>query len=559
MPCPSCGHPSEAGARFCAACGTPLAAAPATALPRTPDHLAAKILASRATIEGERKQVTVLFADVKGSMDLAEGLDPEDFHHVMQRFAGLLADGIHRFEGTVAQFTGDGIMALFGAPIAHEDHAARACWAALHLRDELRRYADELRLAKGLNFSVRTGLNSGEVVVGQIGDDLRMDWTARGHTVGLAARMEQLAEPGHIYLTEHTARLVAGFFRLRDLGPLAVKGASAPIRIHELEGVGPLRTRLDASRRRGFSRFVGRTDEMATLEAALAQALDGAGQVASVVGLAGVGKSRLCHEFLERCRARGIPVYEGHCLAHGRTLPYLPVLEMVRHYFGVAEHDRDEEARRKIAGTVLLLDESLRDALPLLFDFLGVADPGHPGRRLDAEAGERALTATIRRIAETRSRERPAVFLVDDVHWIDAGSEQFVASMAEWIGATRTLLVANFRPEYDDARLRQAPYRRIALEPLGTDAAATLLRELLGNDGSVADLVPRILERTAGNPFFIEEIVQALAESGGLEGTKGAYRLVRPTAELVLPPTVQSVLTARIDRLPEREKEVLQT
>src|SRR5882724_12052425 len=282
--CASCGTPNGPREKFCGGCGAGLPPAP-TRPPATstPKHLAEKIRTSRAALEGERKQVTVLFADVKGSMELAEQMDPEAWHAIMDRFFQLLAEGVHRFEGTVNQYTGDGIMALFGAPIAHEDHAQRACYAALHLQQELRRYADEMRLERALNFSVRMGLNSGEVVVGKIGDDLRMDYTAQGHTVGLAARMEQLAEAGRIYLSEHTARLVAGLFRLRDLGEFTVKGVPAALRIHELEGVGPLRTPLDVSRARGFSRFVGRDEEQAMLEAALGRALAGSGQVVGVV------------------------------------------------------------------------------------------------------------------------------------------------------------------------------------------------------------------------------------------------------------------------------------
>src|SRR5437870_5828610 len=339
--CSSCGHANPAGQTFCNGCGGRLdESARSAARDRrayTPKHLAEKILTSRTALEGERKQVTVLFADVKGSMDLAEQLDPEAWHKVMDRFFAILAEGVHRFEGTVNQYTGDGIMALFGAPVAHEDHARRACYAALHLADALRRYADELRLGRGLNFSVRMGLNSGEVVVGKIGDDLRMDYTAQGQVVGLAQRMEQLAAADRVCLTEHTARLVEGYFRLRDLGGLAVKGAGAPLRVFELEGAGALRTRLDASRARGFTRFVGRVDEMAALEAALARARDGEGQVVGVVGEAGIGKSRLCHEFLERCRARGLATYEAYGVAHGKAIPFLPLLQLPRNVFGITE------------------------------------------------------------------------------------------------------------------------------------------------------------------------------------------------------------------------------
>src|SRR5438067_8889596 len=375
MHCPSCGHDLRPGARFCDACGHPVGGvAPPERRPHAPAHLAEKILASRGRLEGERKHVTVLFADVKGSMELAERVDPEAWHRILDRFFAILADGVHRFEGTVNQFTGDGIMALFGAPIAHEDHARRACAAALHLSAELGRYARELRLAEGLSFSVRMGLNSGEVVVGAIGDDLHMDYTALGATVGLAQRMEQLAEPGKVYLTEHTARLVEAFFPLDELGPFRVKGLRDPVRVYELEGPGVLRTRLDRSRARGLSRFVGREEETAVLETALGRVLEGQGCAVGVVAEAGVGKSRLCWEFIERARARGLVVHQAHCVPHGRMVPFLPILELLRGFFGISEQDGNDAARRKVAGTVLLLDPELTDALPLLFDFLGMPD-----------------------------------------------------------------------------------------------------------------------------------------------------------------------------------------
>jgi class 3 adenylate cyclase len=347
--------------------------------------------------------VTVLFADVKGSMDLAEQVDPEEWHKIMDRFFAILSDGVHRFEGTINQYTGDGIMALFGAPIAHEDHAQRACYAALHLKDELRRYAEDLKRSRGLSFSVRMGLNSGEVVVGKIGDDLRMDYTAQGQTVGLAARMERLAAPGSAYLTEHTAKLVSGFFQLRDLGPFEIKGMRDPVRVHELEGVGRMRTRLEVSHARGFSKFVGRQSEMAALEAALEQATSGNAQVLGVVAGPGTGKSRLCYEFAERCRARGIVVYEAHGLSHTKLVPFYPILELLRAVFRIAEQDGNEAAREKIAGRMLLLDETLADGLPLMFDFLGVPDPDRPSPPLGPEARRRQLLDLSRRFSSLRT------------------------------------------------------------------------------------------------------------------------------------------------------------
>jgi class 3 adenylate cyclase/tetratricopeptide (TPR) repeat protein len=561
--CSRCGHANPGGQEFCNGCGQRLgeAAAPAARDPRayTPQHLAAKILQSKSALEGERKQVTVLFADVKGSMELAEQLDPEDWHRIMDRFFQLLAEGVHRFEGTVVQFTGDGVMALFGAPLAHEDHAQRACWAALHLAEELRRYAQQLRREGGLDFAVRLGLNSGEVVVGKIGDDLRMDYTAQGHTVGLAQRMEQLAETGRIYLTEHTAALVSGLFRLEDLGHFTVKGASERLRVYELAGLGPHRTRLDVARTRGFSRFVGRSDDMAALEVALARALGGNGQVIGVVAEPGVGKSRLCYEFAGRCRARGLAVDEAHGVAHGKAIPFLPVIEYLRAYFGITERDADQAAREKIAGKLLLLDPQFADSLPLLFDFLGVSDPERPAPRTDPEVRQRLLFAAMKRLVHARSRREPGVTVVEDLHWIDAGSEAFLENFVEAAAGTRTLVVVNFRPEYHAGWMQKSYYRQLPLAPLGAEASAELLRDLLGADPSLGGLADRIWQRTAGNPFFIEEIVQGLVEAGHLHGSKGAYRLATPPGDEALPGTVQAVLAARIDRLGEREKSVLQT
>ncbi|MFI5394350.1 MAG: AAA family ATPase [Candidatus Binatia bacterium] len=580
--CPVCGVQPRDAAKFCDACGASIVESPQPALRRvegsiaerppttgspaayTPRHLADKILTSRAALEGERKQVTVLFADVKGSMELAEQVDLEEWHKILDRFFQVLADGVHRFEGTVNQYTGDGIMALFGAPIAHEDHAQRACYAALHLQDELRRYADELRVTKGLSFSVRMGLNSGEVVVGKIGDDLRMDYTAQGHTVGLAARMEQLAEPGKVLLTEHTAQLISGFFALRDLGQSAVKGVSAPLRIYELEGVGRLRTRFDVARARGLSRFVGRGDEMTTLEAALAHAVQGQGRVVGVVAEPGTGKSRLCFEFIERCRARGLVVTEAHAVAHGKSIPFLPVLELLRGIFDITEQDADRTAREKIAGRLLLLARDFEDALPFLFDFLGIPDPDRPAPRLAPDERQRRLFGILRRLIHAHSQHEPVVMLIEDLHWIDAASEMFLERLAESVAGTRTLLLVNFRPEYHAGWMQKSYYQQLPLLPLGPEAITELLHDLLGADTSMTHLKQLIHERTGGNPFFIEEVVRALFDQGVLAreaggGATAHVVLARPVDEIQIPSTVQAVLAARIDRLAEREKQVLQT
>jgi predicted ATPase/class 3 adenylate cyclase len=591
MSCAACGHDNPERARFCAECGAALAGRCASCgadLPPaakfclecgrpasgsatedgasrrdlrsyTPKHLADKILASKAALEGERKQVTVLFADVKSSMELAESVDAEEWHRILDRFFQVLADGVHRFEGTINQYTGDGIMALFGAPIAHEDHAQRACYAALALRDAVREVAHEVRVRHGIPFGVRIGLNSGEVVVGKIGDDLRMDYTAQGHTVGLAQRMEGLAESGHVALSEHTARLVEGFFRLQDLGRVRVKGVSEPVGMFDLAGVGRFRTRLDRSRARGLTAFVGRERDMGFLEAALERSRGGAGQVVGVVAEAGTGKSRLCAEFLDTCRARGIPVLEGHGVSHGKSIPMLPMLEMWRAFYGITEADGPETVRAKIAGRLLIMDESYRESLPLLFDLFGVADPARPSPPLDPEQRQRRLHAVARRAAHDPADQTTRVTLLEDLHWFDGASDAFLETMVESYPATRNLLLVNFRPEYQAPWMGRSYYQQLSLQPLGPEAIRQLLHGQLGDDPSVAGLRDLVHERTRGNPFFIEELIQSLVEKGQLGGARGAYRLTTPLDALEVPATVQALLAARIDRLPEREKQLLQT
>jgi len=562
--CPACGGQNPPGAKFCSQCAGPLIRAAVHSkvpdrLPRdyTPRHLAEKILQSKSALEGERKQVTVLFADVKSSLELAESVDPEEWHRILDRFFQILADGVHRFEGTVNQYMGDGIMALFGAPIAHEDHAQRACYAALHLRDELRQYAEEIKRTRELSFAVRLGLNSGDVVVGKIGDDLRMDYTAQGSVVGVAQRLEQLAEPGHVYVGEPTAKLVAGYFALRDLGSFELKGMHEPIRVHELQGAGVLRTRFDVSRARGLSKLVGREDEMAVLEAALARAREGNGQVLGVVAEPGVGKSRLCFELLERCRARGFPILEGRALAHGTSVPFLTMLQIFRAYYGITDQDSELAAREKVAGRLLLLDESFREDLPLVFEFHGVPDPERPAPELDAELRQRRLFAVLRRLVREGGRGEVGIQLLEDLHWLDGGSAAFLEQWVDALAGTRNLLLVNFRPEYHAAWMQRSWYQQLPLSPLGPEATRELLRELLGSDSSVAGLADALHDRTAGNPFFTEEVVRSLVESGQLEGTKGSYRLTKSAEEIAIPATVQALLAARIDRLAEREKHVL--
>jgi class 3 adenylate cyclase/tetratricopeptide (TPR) repeat protein len=565
--CPACQSPNPEGSNFCNACGARLARSePAARDPRvyTPEHLARRILTQRSAIEGERKQVTVLFVDLKSSVELSSGVDPEDWHRIMDHFFELLTRGVHRFEGTVNQYTGDGVMALFGAPLAHEDHARRACYAAVHLADETRRYAQELRRERGLDFHVRMGMNSGDVVVGRIGDDLRMDYTAQGAVVGLAARMQQVAEPGRIYVTEHTAQLVPGYFEFEDLGPFRIRGLAEPVVVHALAGPGAVKTRLDLSRARGFSPFVGRAEELRALDAALARTEKGERQLVGLEAAPGLGKSRLCYEWLLPLRqqpaapgGRSVSVYEVQCVSHRRMVPFAPLLRLLRSLLGVSGGDDDESARDRIAGRLVRLDPELASALPVVFEFLGVPDPDRQLPPLDPEAREREIVALTHRLL-TRDTRRPTVLLFEDLHWIDAASDAFLDRLIERCAGSPVLFLLNHRPEYRASWMQAEDFRALRLAPLGEDAADAMLRDLLGEDPSLGDLPRRIREHTRGNPFFMEEVVRALVDDGALSGGRGDHRATRPVAALGIPPTIQALLAARIDRLPEDQKRVLQ-
>ena len=556
--CTACGAEVSAGSRFCNQCGTPVGTTPQTP-PTVPDDLAWKIDAGRESLEGERKQITVLFADVQGSMDLAEQLDPESWRELMNRFFQVLADAVHSADGTVDKFTGDGIMALFGAPIAREDHAQCACRAALEMLDGVADLAAEVS-REGIDLALRIGMNSGEVVVGSIGDAGEMEYTAVGHTVGLAQRMEALADPGTALLTARTAALAEGFFELSEAGEREVKGASAPVKVFRLERAGSAHGHFDVARSRGLSSFVGRGDEVTELQAAFARSLAGVGEVIGVVAPAGVGKSRLCQEFADRCRDRGIRVFEAQCEAHTQEIPLVPVLQMLRSRFGITPTDTDDEAQGKILSELMALGTDLGTAedLELVYDFLGVRDPDAPEIPMKGDARNRRLRDLVRRLVQATNRE-PSVVLIEDLQWVDAASAVFLDTLVEAVPGSGGLVVATFRPEYRAGWMSGSHYRQIPLAALPQDALEALLGELLGPDRSLDGLSELIAERTGGNPLYVEEIVRELDESGTLDGERGRYRMAREIDELPVPPTVQAILAARIDRLPTEAKVTLQT
>jgi class 3 adenylate cyclase/tetratricopeptide (TPR) repeat protein len=568
--CPHCGFESPPGFAFCGKCGAALtgqppasthsflAPQPQTPFTYTPHHLAEKILTSRRTLEGERKQVTVLFADLKGSMELLAERDPEEARQLLDPVLERLMAAVHRFEGTVNQVLGDGIMALFGAPIAHEDHALRACYAALAMQEAIQRYSAQVRRAHGIEIQIRVGLNSGEVVVRAIGNDLHMDYSAIGQTTHLAARMEQLATPGSIRLTASTLRLVEGLVRVTALGPIPVRGLAEPVEMFELVGASGIRRRLQAAVVRGLTRFVGRETEIETLRHALARAGAGHGQVVAVVGEAGVGKSRLAYEFVHSHHTQGWLVLESASVSYGKATPYFPIIDLLKRYAHVEDEDEPRAIRAKVTGQVLTLDETLQETLPALLALLDVLPADSPFQQLEPPQRRQRTLEALKRVLLRESQVQPLLLVFEDLHWIDTETQALLETLLESLPTARLMLLVNYRPEYQHGWGSKTYYTQLRLDPLPPASAADVLQALLGDDPSLAPLTPLLIARTEGNPFFLEESVRTLVETSLLAGEPGAYRLGQPFEHIQVPATVQAVLAARIDRLPPEEKWLLQ-
>jgi class 3 adenylate cyclase/tetratricopeptide (TPR) repeat protein len=565
LTCAQCGTELPAGAKFCLECGQPVGARPvmpsrfATPETYTPKYLAEKILTARTDLEGERKQVTVLFADIKGSLELIADRDPEEARHILDPVLEHLMATVHRYEGTVNQVMGDGIMALFGAPVAHEDHAVRACYAALAMQAAMRRYAEEVRRTHGLAVQSRVGLNSGDVVVRAISNDLHMDYSAIGQTTHLAARMEQLATPGSILLTATTLRLVEGLVQVHALGPIPVKGLAEPVEVFELIGASTVRRRLQAAVARGLTRFVGRQTELDALSHAQERAGAGHGQIVAVVGEAGVGKSRLVYEFVHSHRTRAWLVLESASVSYGKATPYFPVIDLLKRYTHVEEHDDTRTIRAKVTGQALTLDETLQDTIPALLALLDALPEESPFLRLDPpQRRQRTLTA-LKRVLLRESQVQPLLLVFEDLHWIDTETQALLDSLIESLPTAQLLLLVNYRPEYQHGWGSKTYYTQLRLDPLPPLSADAFLHALLGDDASLQPLTHLLIARTEGNPFFLEESVHTLVETGVLQGERGAYHLGQALPTIQVPATVQAVLAARIDRLPPEAKGLLQT
>ena len=562
LTCAKCRAELPGSAKFCLECGEPVAqqvrASFSSPASYTPKHLAERILTSKAALEGERKHVTVLFADLKGSMELLADRDPEDARKILDPVLERMMEAVHRYEGTVNQVMGDGIMALFGAPLAHEDHAVRACYAALRMQEAVKRYAEEVHRTAGLPLHIRVGLNSGEVVVRSIGSDLHMDYTAVGQTTHLAARLEQMAMPGSILIASETLNLAEGYVVVKPLGERPVKGLDAPIEVFEVVGAGTVRSRLQAAAARGLTRFVGRDVELEQLRQALERARAGHGQVVAVVGEPGVGKSRLFWEFTHSHRIDGWLLVESSSVSYGKATAFLPLIDLLRAYFLIEARDEARKIREKVTGKLLSLDRALEPSLPALLWLLDVPVEEPQWQRLDPPQCRQQTLEGIKRLILRESQVQPLLLVFEDLHWIDAETQALLDSLVESLPTARLLLLVNYRPEYQHAWGSKMYYRQLRIDPLPPESVEELLEGLLGLDPGLQPLKRLLVERTEGNPFFLEETVRTLVETKALAGERGAYRLAKASQTLQIPATAQAILAARIDRLSPEDKRLLQ-
>src|SRR5262244_3985048 len=583
--CSHCDEPNRLDARFCRVCGQLIDQTATTAPARvsgvpTPDsyvpkHLAEKILASRQSLEGERKQVTVLFADIRGSTSLLEGLDPEEAQKIIDPVLRVMMDAVHRYEGTVNQVLGDGIMALFGAPLAHEDHAVRACYTALAMQEEMRRYRRKLGQSEESGLQIGIGLNSGEVVVSSISNDLNVDYSALGHTTHMAARMQELAAGGTTLMTASTLRQTEGFVQVKSLGAVQVKGVSRPVEAFEVVTATTARTRVQAAAVRGLTPLVGRRREIEVFGKLMEEAGSGKGQILAIVGEPGLGKSRLVHEFTRHQLRPGWLVLEGASVSYGKATPYFPLIEMLRRYFQIADGEGSEGIQDRVVMHILELDNTFKDAIPPILSLLGaLPDEVHPSAPwtqfkelidaterylgMDPQQRRRYTFEAIKRVLVRESQRQALLIVFEDLHWIDSETQAFLDSFVESLPMARLVLVVDYRPEYSHSWGDKTYYRQIRVDPLQPASAEELLQYLLGSNKDLAPLKELLMHRTEGNPFFAEESVRSLVETGVLVGEKGAYRPGLRIDEIRIPNTIQNVLADRIDRLPLEEKRLLQ-
>ena len=590
MRCSTCQHENRAGALFCGKCGVGLStictecqsenprdnnfcdrcghrlAEPAGPRPvdyskpqsYTPKYLAEKILITRSSIEGERKLVTVFFADVADYTAMSEKLDPEEIHQIMDGCFGILMDDIHRYEGTINQFIGDGVMALFGAPVAHEDHALRACNAALSAQQSLEEYGQEIKRNNGIDFKMRIGINSGPVLVGSIGDDLRMDYTAVGDTTNLAARMEGAAVPGTILVSNNTYHLAKRYFEFKSIGRIDIKGKKDLQDAYQLIRTGEVKSRIEASMARGLTRFIGRKHAMAELAEAYEKAVTGSGQVVGIVGEAGVGKSRALLEFIHRLPRGDFTYLDGRCLQYGGTTAYLPILDILRSYFEIKKGDRDRIIKQKIEEKCLSLDAECKSIIPPMQELLSLRVDNQNFEKLEPQQKREKTFEAIRDTFARLSLEKPLIIAIEDLHWIDKTSEEFLDYLIGWLVNMPVLLVLLYRTEYSHQWGSKSYYNRIGLNQLSVNSSGELVKAILEGGEVTQELSEFILKRSGGNPLFLEEFTYTLLEKGAIEKRDKSYALSRESSVIQVPDSIQGIIAARLDRLEDHLKRIMQ-
>ena len=565
LTCPGCGNAYTPGTKFCDECGQSLVEVKETLTidftePQsyTPKFLADKILTTRSSIEGERKVVTVLFADVASYTSMAEKLDPEEVHEIMDGCFQILMDEIHRYEGTINQFTGDGVMALFGAPLAHEDHAQRACHAALAIQRAVAEYGERIEKEHGVDFKLRIGLNSGPVIVGSIGDDLRMDYTAVGDTTNLASRMESMAKPGTTLVTAYSHKLARDFFQFEPMGRVQVKGKEEPVEAYVLLEATAVETRIEASAAKGLTKLVGRGREMGTIKEAYDRARSGSGQVVGIVGEAGVGKSRLLIESRNILPREVYTYLEGRCLHYGGSMTYLPLIDILKSYFEIKEEDREYIVKKKIAEKISHLDERLKSTLPPFQEILSIKV--EDGAYLQLEPGAKKLRTfeAIRDLLVRESQNKPLIVVIEDLHWIDSSSEEFLSYLIDWLAGTHIVLILLYRPEYTHTWGSKSYYIQIGVDQLSTKSSVQLVQNILEAGKVVPKLGELILNRAGGNPLFVEELTHSLLENGSIQKKDHQYVLTKEASEIEVPDSIQAIIAARIDRVEDNLKRIMQ-
>ncbi|MGH7900321.1 MAG: adenylate/guanylate cyclase domain-containing protein, partial [Thermodesulfobacteriota bacterium] len=566
--CPSCGNGNPPNHKFCYECGnrlgetdrplkgeTPKLEEPQSYIPK---HLAEKILESKTRLEGERKQVSVLFADVSGFTALSETLDPEEVRSLMNQCLHLIIEQVHIYEGTINKFTGDGVMALFGAPIAQEDHAFRAVSAALGMQKSLRSYGDDLKEEGDIDFRMRIGINTGLVVVGSIGNDLSMEYTAMGDTVNLASRLEGLAEPGTIYVSESTYKLVKDYFEFKTIGEVRAKGKSQPILAYSPISQRARKGSFEICLERGLTKLVGRERELELLKDCLQKLKEEKGQIVCIIGEAGLGKSRMVHEFKSMCGDDEIEYLEGHCISYGKSFSYLPIIELLKGRFKIDENDDETNIKTKVESTIKRLNDDLKNSIPLILEFLSVKTDSEILENLEAEQKRQRFFDLIKTVLISENLIRPLIIIIEDLQWIDKTSEDFLSYLAGYIPNNQIMILCTARAEVVQGLAGRSYSKLITLTNLLDRECQMMIQSIL-SDGNVSEELTRlIIDRSEGNPFFIEAVTESLLEAGIIIKDGKEYSINKMISNLQVPTTIQDVIMSRIDRLDEKRKRILQ-